>query len=98
MTMRKSGVGKTTRATAIAVALAERAYIVHLTTTDPLPTAYDDVVGGSNRPCRGDGAIYSEEMIAAVGALTKRVAPCSRLHERHTLTSDNRLGTLLSNA
>jgi arsenite-transporting ATPase len=35
MTMGKGGVGKTTLAASIAVALAERGFPVHLTTTDP---------------------------------------------------------------
>ena len=35
MTMGKGGVGKTTVAAAIAVALARLGYSVHLTTTDP---------------------------------------------------------------
>ena len=35
MTMGKGGVGKTTVAAAIAVALADRGYPVHLSTTDP---------------------------------------------------------------
>ncbi|WP_209121935.1 arsenical pump-driving ATPase [Alkalihalobacillus sp. BA299] len=35
MTMGKGGVGKTTTATAIALGLAERGFLVHLTTTDP---------------------------------------------------------------
>ena len=35
MTMGKGGVGKTTIAAAVAVALADRGFPVHLTTTDP---------------------------------------------------------------
>jgi arsenite/tail-anchored protein-transporting ATPase len=44
MTMGKGGVGKTTVAAAVAVALAERGHRVHLTTTDPA-SHIDDAIG-----------------------------------------------------
>ncbi|MGZ4519593.1 MAG: arsenical pump-driving ATPase [Mycobacteriaceae bacterium] len=45
MCMGKGGVGKTTIAAAIAVALAERGHQVHLTTTDPAEHLTDTVAG-----------------------------------------------------
>ncbi|WP_072808366.1 arsenical pump-driving ATPase [Rhodococcus zopfii] len=46
MCMGKGGVGKTTVAAAIAVALAERGHPVHLTTTDPAAHLTDTLRGG----------------------------------------------------
>jgi len=46
MTMGKGGVGKTTVAAAIAVALAERGHRVHLTTTDPAAHVADAIGRG----------------------------------------------------
>jgi arsenite-transporting ATPase len=45
MLMGKGGVGKTTMATAVAVALAERGFPVHLTTTDPAAHLADTLHG-----------------------------------------------------
>jgi arsenite-transporting ATPase len=45
MTMGKGGVGKTTIAAAIAVALAERGHAVHLSTTDPAAHLTDALAG-----------------------------------------------------
>ena len=46
MTMGKGGVGKTTIAAAIAVALAERGQAVHLSTTDPAAHVAEALAGG----------------------------------------------------
>ena len=76
MAMGKGGVGKTTLATAIALALAERGHLVHLTTTDPAAHLLETI--GAERPLtlsvsRIDPVVetarYSEEMIAAAGTL-----------------------------
>ena len=76
MTMGKGGVGKTTLATAIAFALAERGHAVQLTTTDPAAHLIDTV--GADQPTglsvsRIDPVVetarYSAEMIAAAGEL-----------------------------
>ena len=76
MTMGKGGVGKTTLATAIAIALAERGHSVHLTTTDPAAHLLETV--GADQPIaltvsRIDPAVetarYTDEMIAAAGVL-----------------------------
>jgi arsenite-transporting ATPase len=76
MTMGKGGVGKTTIATAIAFALAERGHAVHLTTTDPAAHLLETV--GTAQPAtlavsRIDPVIetarYAGEMIAAAGVL-----------------------------
>ena len=76
MTMGKGGVGKTTLATAIAFALAERGHTVHLTTTDPAAHLLETL--GADRPAaltvsRIDPVVetarYSDEMIAAAGVL-----------------------------
>ncbi|MEC5185728.1 arsenite-transporting ATPase [Cryobacterium sp. MP_3.1] len=45
MLMGKGGVGKTTMAAAVAVALAERGFAVHLTTTDPAAHLTDTLAG-----------------------------------------------------
>ncbi len=49
MCMGKGGVGKTTVAAAIAVALAERGHDVHLTTTDPAAHLAETLQGGVER-------------------------------------------------
>lgn len=76
MTMGKGGVGKTTLATALAFALAERGHAVRLTTTDPAAHLLQTV--GDEQPVtlsvsRIDPAVetarYSEEMITAAGVL-----------------------------
>lgn len=76
MTMGKGGVGKTTLATAIAFALAERGHTVHLTTTDPAAHLLETL--GADRPAAltvsridplVETARYANEMIAAAGVL-----------------------------
>ena len=76
MTMGKGGVGKTTIATAIAFALAERGHPVQLTTTDPAAHLLETM--GSDRPARltvsridpaVETARYASEMIAAAGVM-----------------------------
>ena len=76
MTMGKGGVGKTTLATAIAFALAERGHAVELTTTDPAAHLLDTV--GADRPPGlsvsridpvAETARYSAEMVTAAGDL-----------------------------
>jgi arsenite/tail-anchored protein-transporting ATPase len=74
MCMGKGGVGKTTVASAIAVALARRGHDVHLTTTDPaahLETALSDAVPGL-RVSRIDPARatqeYRDRIMATKGA------------------------------
>ena len=64
MTMGKGGVGKTTVAAAIAVALADRGLSVHLTTTDPaahlgqtLAGSVPNLAGLTDRPARRDRAL-----------------------------------------
>jgi arsenite-transporting ATPase len=76
MTMGKGGVGKTTLATAIAFALAERGHPVHLTTTDPAAHLLDTVAADQPRSLTVsridplvETARYAEEMIAALGEL-----------------------------
>lgn len=74
MTMGKGGVGKTTIAAAIAVALAERGHAVHLTTTDPaahVAAALDGAVPGLTvgriDPVAETGE-YRRHVLASVGA------------------------------
>ena len=74
MTMGKGGVGKTTIAAAIAVALAERGHQVVLSTTDPaahVSAAVDEGITGL-RVTRIDPALevreYSEEVLRKAGA------------------------------
>ena len=76
MTMGKGGVGKTTLATAIAFALAERGHSVELTTTDPAAHLLDTV--GADRPTGlsvsridpvAETARYADEMVSAAGEL-----------------------------
>ncbi|MGA8864363.1 MAG: ArsA-related P-loop ATPase [Gallionella sp.] len=70
MTMGKGGVGKTTVAAAIALALAQRGHFVHLSTTDPAAHVVDTVAGSIARltvsridPAR-EVARYTEELLA----------------------------------
>ena len=76
MTMGKGGVGKTTLATALAFALAERGHPVQLTTTDPAAHLLDTV--GADRPAElsvsridpvVETARYATEMVSAAGEL-----------------------------
>jgi len=74
MTMGKGGVGKTTIAAAIAVALAERGYPVHLTTTDPAAHVAATVNGAlpklkvSRIDPRAETAAYTAEVMSTAGA------------------------------
>ncbi len=70
MTMGKGGVGKTTVAAAIALALAQRGHAVHLSTTDPAAHVVETVAGSIARltvsridPAR-EVARYTEELLA----------------------------------
>jgi len=80
MTMGKGGVGKTTMAAALAVALARKGYRVHLSTTDPaahlegaLGDARDEAAFENLSVDRIDPAVevrrYSEEVVAEAGEL-----------------------------
>ena len=74
MTMGKGGVGKTTVAAAVAVALAERGHRVHLTTTDPAAhvaaTVGDDVDGlvVTRIDPVAETAAYTADVMATAGA------------------------------
>lgn len=80
MTMGKGGVGKTTVAAAIAVALLQRGHRVHLTTTDPAAHVVD-ALGGDARGAGAAGlrvsridpvaetAAYRDEVLAAASGL-----------------------------
>ena len=74
MTMGKGGVGKTTVAAAVAIALAERGHRVHLTTTDPAAhvaaTVGDGVAGlvVSRIDPVAETAAYTAEVMATAGA------------------------------
>ena len=74
MTMGKGGVGKTSVAVAIAVALARRGHAVHLSTTDPaahVADALGDAVAGvqlSRIDPLVETARYRDEILARVGA------------------------------
>ena len=77
MTMGKGGVGKTTVAAAVAVALAERGHRVHLTTTDPaahLIDALGDLSLETLTVTRIDPSIevehYTHDVIKAAGDVT----------------------------
>jgi len=69
MTMGKGGVGKTTVAAAVAVALARRGHQVHLSTTDPaahVAAAIDGEIGGlsvSRIDPAAEVAAYTEEVL-----------------------------------
>ena len=74
MCMGKGGVGKTTVAAAIAVALAERGHSVHLTTTDPaghltdtLHGTLDSLTVSSIDPVEAS-RVYREHVLATKGA------------------------------
>lgn len=74
MTMGKGGVGKTTIAAAIAVALAERGYPVHLTTTDPAAHVSATINGAlsnltvSRIDPQAETAAYTAEVLGTAGA------------------------------
>lgn len=74
LTMGKGGVGKTTVAAAIAVALAERGFSVHLTTTDPAAHVAATVNGElrnlnvSRIDPRAETAAYTAEVMGTAGA------------------------------
>ena len=74
MCMGKGGVGKTTIAAAIAVALADRGHTVHLTTTDPAGHLTDTLHGtldnlhvSSIDPAEAT-RVYREHVLATKGA------------------------------
>lgn len=73
MTMGKGGVGKTTVAAAVAVALADRGFPVHLSTTDPaahlVATLHGDVknLTVSRIDPKAETAAYSAEVMATAG-------------------------------
>jgi arsenite-transporting ATPase len=74
LTMGKGGVGKTTVAAAIAVALARRGHRVHLSTTDPAAHLAQTVAGEiagltvSRIDPAAETAAYSAEVLATAGA------------------------------
>ncbi len=74
MTMGKGGVGKTTVAAAVAVALADRGFPVHLSTTDPAAHLAAAVKGTlanlqvSKIDPRAEIAAYTAEVMATAGA------------------------------
>ncbi|MGJ7439893.1 arsenical pump-driving ATPase [Aquipuribacter sp. MA13-6] len=74
MTMGKGGVGKTTVAAAVALALVERGHRVHLTTTDPaahVSEAVGEAVPGlrvSRIDPVAETAAYTAEVLATAGA------------------------------
>jgi len=74
MCMGKGGVGKTTVAAAIAVALAQRGHEVHLTTTDPAAHLTDTLVGEldhlevSRIDPHEAGQAYRDRVLATKGA------------------------------
>jgi arsenite-transporting ATPase len=74
LAMGKGGVGKTTVAAAIAVALAERGFPVHLTTTDPAAHVAGTINGDlpnlrvSRIDPRAETAGYTAEVMATAGA------------------------------
>jgi arsenite-transporting ATPase len=78
MTMGKGGVGKTTVAAAVAVALADRGHQVALTTTDPAAHLAAALGGAAGQPVTGvqlsridpvaETAAYTAEVLAGAGA------------------------------
>jgi arsenite-transporting ATPase len=74
LTMGKGGVGKTTIAAAVAIALADRGFSVHLSTTDPAAHIAATIDGTlpnlqvSRIDPKAEIASYSEEMMASAGA------------------------------
>lgn len=74
LTMGKGGVGKTTVAAAIAVALAERGHAVNLSTTDPAAHLIATINGElpnlkvSRIDPRAEVAAYTDEVLAKAGA------------------------------
>jgi arsenite/tail-anchored protein-transporting ATPase len=78
MTMGKGGVGKTTVAAAVAVALAERGHRVHLTTTDPAAHIAEAIGSVDGSDLNGlavsrinpvaETAAYTAEVLANAGA------------------------------
>jgi arsenite-transporting ATPase len=78
MTMGKGGVGKTTVAAAVAVALAARGHRVHLTTTDPAAHVSDTIGDGVDETGVGgagvDGLVVSRiDPVAETAAYTAEV-------------------------
>jgi len=76
MTMGKGGVGKTTLAAAIAIALVDRGHEVTLSTTDPAAHITDALAGAAPDGLlveridpRAETARYTEEVLAAAAAL-----------------------------
>jgi arsenite-transporting ATPase len=73
LTMGKGGVGKTTIAAAIALALADRGFPVHLSTTDPAAHVAETVTGSVRNLTVGridpkaETASYSAEVMATAG-------------------------------
>lgn len=74
LTMGKGGVGKTTIAAAVAVALADRGFPVHLSTTDPAAHVAATINGTlanlqiSRIDPKAEVAAYSAEVMASAGA------------------------------
>jgi len=74
LTMGKGGVGKTTIAAAVAVALAERGFPVHLTTTDPAAHVAATINGElrnlrvSRIDPRAETAAYAAKVMSTAGA------------------------------
>jgi arsenite-transporting ATPase len=74
LTMGKGGVGKTTIAAAVAVALADRGFPVHLSTTDPAAHVAATINGSlpnlqiSRIDPKAEVAAYSAEVMATAGA------------------------------
>jgi arsenite-transporting ATPase len=74
LTMGKGGVGKTTVAAAVAVALADRGFPVHLSTTDPAAHVAATINGTldnlqiSRIDPKAEVAAYSAEVMASAGA------------------------------
>ncbi len=75
LTMGKGGVGKTTMAAAVAVALAEKGHLVHLTTTDPAAHLEMTIGSGDLRgkltvgriDPKAETELYRQEVMEQVG-------------------------------